>query len=353
MENQFFYNNLKHLLHATTCLPLSNKKRILVISDLHTGDGSKRDDFLKNNDLLINILKDYYFPEKFTLILNGDIEELHKFSYSQIYKNHLELYKLFDLFFQSGRLLKIVGNHDYELLLMKDYTYRDVLHHAVCFQYRKNSLLVFHGHQASSFYENYNFISSFLIRHVSSPLHLKNPTAAYDSRRRYAIEKKVYRFSSREKIVSIIGHTHRPLFESLSKTDDLKFRIETLCQAYPAASVREKKRIETEIRDHKEELKKIRRRDHSFGIHHAIYNTDIIVPCVFNSGSGIGKRGITGIEIMNGKISLIHWFDRRRREKYYRHYENFPVQLGHTPYFKMTMRKASLDYIFTRIRLLS
>jgi hypothetical protein len=46
----------------------------------------------------------------------------------------------------------------------------------------------------------------------------------------------VYGFSSRRKIVSIIGHIHRPLFESLSKIDTLKYRIEQLCRHYPLAS---------------------------------------------------------------------------------------------------------------------
>lgn len=51
-----------------------------------------------------------------------------------------------------------------------------------------------------------------------------------------------------------MGHTHRPLFESLSKVDSLKFRIESLCYQYPTTAPENKPKLEQKILTLKENL---------------------------------------------------------------------------------------------------
>lgn len=39
------------------------------------------------------------------------------------------------------------------------------------------------------------------------------------------------------------------------------------------------------------------------------------IPCLFNSGCVIGKRGVTAPEIEEVNIRLVHWFDSRISKK--------------------------------------
>jgi hypothetical protein len=54
---------------------------------------------------------------------------------------------------------------------------------ALKFGYEGDSIFIFHGHQASLFYENYNYIANFVLRYLANPLRIKNHSPAYDSKR--------------------------------------------------------------------------------------------------------------------------------------------------------------------------
>ena len=125
------------------------------------------------------------------------------------------------------------------------------------------------------------------------------------------IENRSYNFSRANKLISIIGHTHRPLFESLSRSESIHFEIETLLRTYRSADNNERNKIASRIRDlkHKYDLNMNSKPD----IEPAslTYSRGIPVPSLFNTGCTIGKRGITGIEISEQNIALVHWFDSR------------------------------------------
>ena len=78
-----------------------------------------------------------------------------------------------------------------------------------------------------------------------------------------------------------------------------------------------------------------------------------IIPCIFNSGCVIGKSGITGIEITNGLIKLVHWFDKTKTSKYMNFNSYIPEQLSDTDYYRVVLKEDHLDYIFSRIHLLN
>lgn len=175
----------------------------------------------------------------------------------------------------------------------------------------------------------------------------------YESRKRYRTEHRVYAFSSSRKIVSVIGHTHRPLFESLSKIDTIRFRIEQLCRDYATVSPRARAAIETVISGYRRELSRIWEKNREDGERSSLYNAQICIPCLFNSGCAIGKRGVTAIEIADGVISLVHWFDPSRGERRHGGEENPAHRLEGTGYYRTTIKQDRLDYIFARIRLLA
>ena len=336
------------LYHSAPVIEMSPKDKIVIFADLHMGDGSVLDDFRRNSEFFKTILSGYYLKRGFRLILNGDVEDLQKFSYESIKEKWAEIYAVFDEFDRKGDFFKNIGNHD-ELLYQRKSDGDQ--HRGIRLKFMDNDIFVFHGHQVQRLYMKHNYLAYFVVRYLLKTLRIKNKTAAYDSEKRFKVERRVYDFSSRHKIVSIIGHTHRPLFESMSKINYLKFNIELLVRKYPTASKPEKEKIEIKVREFKTELE----RCYSKGqyLHSSIYNVSIAIPCLFNSGCVIGKRGMTAIEIGNEQISLVHWFDSRRSNRDLQHFEYQPERFGDTNYYRVLLNTNFLSYVFSKIKLLT
>jgi Ni,Fe-hydrogenase I large subunit len=197
------------------------------------------------------------------------------------------------------------------------------------------------------------------LRYIAHPLGIKNFTKSYNNTRINKLEQFVYEFSTKRKIISIIGHTHRPLFESLSEVDILRYKIENLLRAYPEKSSYDPKKnkrkesaIEDEIRKYKEQIKEIYKENNEYLFRSSLYNKELAIPSIFNSGSVIGKEGITAIEISGSNISLVQYFDSSRKLKNsYR--EERITQIDDTSYYRTVFKKEALAYIFRRIKLLS
>jgi UDP-2,3-diacylglucosamine pyrophosphatase LpxH len=337
-----FLGALAKRAHARS---LARGERVVVFSDLHLGGGGRRDDFLPNGELLAAALRDYYLPGRFTLVLNGDVEELQRFHLPQIRRQWTGFYALLEEFARRGRLERLVGNHDAELAVLGDPYPAPRLLESLRLVRGKESLLLFHGHQASLLQTHFLGLIAVLLRYVANPLGIRNWSVARSNRRRFRVERRVYAFARGERQVVLIGHTHRPLFESLSKLDALRFRIENLCRQIPSAAGGRRPALERELALRKQELEQLlARRGRDPG--GSLYDWPLLVPCLFNSGCCIGKRGITGLEIADGSIALVHWFDRSRSR-------HTGQALAGTPYYREVLEKEPLDYLFTRVRLLS
>ncbi|NCN04100.1 MAG: metallophosphoesterase [Spirochaetales bacterium] len=340
---------LQELFDKSEIRTLTDQDKYVIFSDFHIGNGTRSDDFKQNASLTIRVLEEYY-DQGYHLILNGDVEELQRFSLTDIHESWPEIFALFSAFSESGRLTKLYGNHDFSLLREKESGFR--VFESLRFDYHGNSLFVFHGHQTIRFYYEESALSTFLLRHIATPLGIKNKSVSHSSSKRFTTEKRVYHFSSLTGVLSIIGHTHRPLFESMSKLDSLRFEIERLCRKYPRASTEKKGRIEERIGNLKKELARLLERDDKLDNRRSLYDNSLVVPCLFNSGAVIAKNGITNLVIENGEMALVHWFDRQRRKrvKYSVPYE--AKQLAKSSIYSVEMKRDSLDYIFSRIRLL-
>jgi UDP-2,3-diacylglucosamine pyrophosphatase LpxH len=322
----------------------------VIFSDLHLGDGGPRDDFRRNADLLRAVLRGYYLKAGHSLVLNGDIEELQRFRLAAVRRQWRDVFSLFEEFRHTTALYKLVGNHDEALRHPPSEPH---LLDAVRLTYHGDTLFLFHGHQATIFFERFNDVSGFFLRYFANALRIPNAPVMYESRKKYRTEHRVYSFSSSRKIVSIIGHTHRPLFESLSKIDTIHFKIEQLCRDYPAVSPRARAAIEAVITGYRSELARLWAKDREDGLRSSLYNEQICIPCLFNSGCAIGKRGVTAIEIQGGKIALVHWFDSTRGEHHLVEEAGPARRLGATPYYRAVVKEDRLEYIFSRIRLLA
>ncbi len=351
-KTKAIYKKLNKLFEESPTIELSAKKRWVIFSDLHMGDGGSTDDFKRNSELFKAALEDYYLKNDHALILNGDVEELQRFQVSKILNKWKEIYDLFNAFNGKGDFFKTIGNHDLELQLMKDLPFNYEHHEALKLKFGKDHLFVFHGHQASKKYQEHNELIGFTLKYFANPLGIKSYSVSHSSQKQYKIEKQVYGFSAFQKVVSIIGHTHRPLFESLHKVDRLKFKIEQLCRDHVIAKSDQKEAIKNEIKAQKKELKTYYRQNKGHSFQSYVYNTLFHIPCVFNSGCVVGKRGMTCLEIENDKIRLVHWFDKNISKKYLKkgyHSE----RIGDTDFYRMVINEESLHYIFTRIKFLS
>ena len=353
-RDRIIFRHLDDLYNKSIEFPIDNSSKWVIFSDLHIGDGSKKDDFKLNADLFLQTMRHHYLKNDFKVILNGDVEELQRFSQRKIIAAWPDLFWLFDELHQKNSLVKTVGNHDMSLLLNDGKDSRYPLLHSLKLMWKDNPIFIFHGHQASDKYLKYNKLLGITLKYLANPLRIKNFSVAHNNRKQYAIEKKVYHFSTSKKIVSIIGHTHRPLFESLSKSDRLKYTIERLCRVYiNTKGESEQKKIKKSIKNYRKELVKMYKKDHEAFSRRSIYNTIFTVPGLFNSGCVIGKRGITALEIEKGMIRLVHWFDKNTSKRYLKNYGYDPVPLENSDYYRMIINEEKLDYIFTRINLLS
>jgi UDP-2,3-diacylglucosamine pyrophosphatase LpxH len=298
---------------STGEIDLRTGGKLLVISDLHMGDG-QRDDLERNGGLVEAILDGYYFERGYTLVLNGDIEELLKHSLSSIRARWRTLYQIFDRFHVAGRLYKILGNHDEDLVLERHYPY--TLYETVAARTSYGRVFIYHGHQGSLVYSRYNKLIALLVRHVLKPFGIGNVTSARSPRKRFAAEKRAYDFSRENGVISIIGHTHRPLFESRSRFEFIKFEIERYCRKYPLATDAERALIKTEVSSLREELAKLGKKERRGILRASLYGGDVPVPCLFNSGCVIGKKGITALEVDDRAISLVYWWEDGKGKKF-------------------------------------
>tara|TARA_B110000046_G_scaffold126967_1_gene133402 strand:- start:3562 stop:4596 length:1035 start_codon:yes stop_codon:yes gene_type:complete len=334
-------NYLDKILEGARETQINNHSKWVIFSDLHMGDGGINDAFKPNAKLFQNALKDYYLKHNYSLMLNGDVEELQRFSSKVILKNWQSVYKLFDAFANDNRLVKIYGNQDLHLKFQKS-TYNYQMSEAGKLIYEGNNIFIYHGHQVSKKYQSHHDLDGLI----------NNYSVSHSNKKQYKIEKRAYEHAITRNQISIIGHTHRPLFKSLYKVDRLRFKIDQLCRDYLISALSNQESIAHAIKFYQAEfekshqIEKLKNRN-SFNYHH-----NLAIPCLFNSGTVIGKRGITCLEISDGKMRLIHWFDKNISKKYLQYTGYDPVSLPQTEFYRMVINEDTLNYIFARIKLL-
>ncbi len=341
---------LNKLLLSTECITITDTDKIIIFSDLHLGDGSFRDDFLHNSVMFLDLLENYYLENDYLLVLNGDIEELQRYSFKKIEKQWSRFYDILAEFNKRKKLIKIIGNHDSMIRKYQSAKIGNSLSDSIKLYYKNNEIFILHGHQGSALFSIFNDLLGILLKIFANPLGVKNFTMPFDDYRKYKIEKNIYRFSIEQKNMTIIGHTHRPLFESMSKLDSINYKIEKLLRRHKKSSPERRIKIEKKISILKSELKEIFDGKNKIDSISSIYN-NILIPSLFNSGCVIGKRGFTGIDISNGNISLIQWFyPESLNEKV----DNKKISKNYNKkYYYRVIKSDNLDYIFTRIKLLA
>jgi|JI7StandDraft_1071085.scaffolds.fasta_scaffold91387_2 UDP-2,3-diacylglucosamine pyrophosphatase LpxH len=122
-------------------------RKIWFVSDLHLGDGTPSDCFFGKDRHLIALIERVE-AEGATLVVNGDAIDFHQaWSFERVLRAHKALLGALSRLGREGRLLYIIGNHDYDITL-----FSDVMSFRVCDELHVGTeILVRHGYEYDPF----------------------------------------------------------------------------------------------------------------------------------------------------------------------------------------------------------
>jgi len=252
--------------------------RYIFFSDSHRGDNGLSDEFSKNQNIFLYAL-DYYFYNGYTYVEAGDGDELLEYSkFRHIRVAHSDTFLTLKKFFDDERFTMLYGNHNI-FLRNEDYVKKNLYHfldeyneeecelfkgivpYEALILKNKNTgqeILTVHGHQGDFMNDQFWFGTMIMLRYFWRFLRVvgfQNPASpAKNLNKRHKIEKAYNKWIGKHKMMLICGHTHRPKFP---RNGEMPY---------------------------------------------------------FNTGCCIHSRGITGLEIVEGRIMLVEWGVRADRE---------------------------------------
>lgn len=252
-------------------ISIDAKSKYIFFSDIHRGDDSVSDEFARNQTVLLHAL-DYYYEQGYCYAEVGDGDELweHK-DFKIIRRAHGDIFTVMKKFFDQERLCILYGNHNInlrnrEFVKANYYRYYDEykqeycdffpglkVHEALVLKDENTGqeIFVVHGHQGDILNDRFWWISMMLLRYFWKYLHVvgfRNPSSpARNQHIRHKLEINYKKWIREHKKILICGHTHR--------------------QRFP------------------------KRRELPY----------------FNTGCCIRTKGITGIELAEGKLSMVEW----------------------------------------------
>jgi predicted phosphodiesterase len=285
----------------------SLEQKFIILSDQHKGAKNGADDFAFCEKNYLQAL-DYYNNNNYFYIALGDCEELWENTVAAVKKNNVPSFEKEKLFLQRKAFLKIFGNHDLDwdnspfasTELEKMYGEKVTIYEGVVLKTTvKNQLLeifLTHGHQGDAVSDG-NWFSKWFIANVWAPLQMYlaiNPnTPAYEDHLKTDHNRFMYEWiAPKTNMLLVTGHTHQPVFESLTQIESLYYKLGKAREANDQPAI---EKIEETI--HRKKLKGQSIPD--FTAYKSNY---------FNSGCCCFDDGdITGIEIADGFIRLIKW----------------------------------------------
>jgi hypothetical protein len=84
----------------------------------------------------------------------------------------------------------------------------------------------------------------------------------------------------------------------------------------------------------------------------SLYGDELPVPCLFNSGSAIGRKGINAIELSAEHIALVYWFTEGEGKKFISRGSYEVEEISGTPCRRGVLNRDRLDNVKARIELL-
>jgi len=292
-------------------LPLNINDKYALFSDLHLGDGGKVDNFFHNEETMRLALK-YYKNSGYSIILLGDVEELWQFKFTKIRNAYdKSIYEYLEKF-PDNKVHRIFGNHDMEWgkLPAPVVNNENIPHGTPEAIMLDNYIFLVHGHQGDNLCDRKASHSRFwarlfkIIVPIAKIFGYENYSAT-QSQIPKDRERLYYNKKKKKKIILICGHTHRAIFASHSYYEWLKEQIEFKESEKRSSTDKEKiKELSKDIKKLKTKLRKEKRRGRDIN---PLVTKGKLLPCYFNTGCGLYRKGITNIEIERDKIRLIKW----------------------------------------------
>jgi UDP-2,3-diacylglucosamine pyrophosphatase LpxH len=289
-------------------IPLnSSTKKIIIFSDQHKGAKNAADDFEICEHMYVAALE-HYFKAGFLFINLGDGEELWENNIFQVKKHNALSFEKEKQFVQQKRFIKIFGNHDLYwandptawIQLQSIYGEKVPIYEGCVLTTTLNErpfqIYLTHGHQGD-LQSDGNAFSKFFVSNIWGPmqglLDINPNTPAFNDQLKSLHNSLMYEWSSVEKNVLLItGHTHQPVFMSLTHLERL----------YVKLADAQKNKFDAAVKSIEEEIVKAQPANPTPP------DLSKIVPSYFNSGCCCFADGdITGIEIAEGYIRLIKW----------------------------------------------
>ena len=282
--------------------------KFIIFSDQHKGARNGADDFMLAEPNYLAALE-FYNQNNFFFISLGDNEELWENRLSKVKKYNLATFEAEKKFIDRNAFVKIFGNHDLYwdndplawMQLKSIYGEKLRVYEGVILPVnigdRKLEICCTHGHQGDASSDG-NWLSKFFVANIWAPLQAFlriNPnTPAYDVERKTLHNSIMYEWSAKQQDrLLITGHTHQPVFESLTQLERLYKKIQ--------AAKRDNN--SDELKELEKESRKQEKRITAVSVDYLT-----MIPSYFNSGCCCFSDGdITGIEIADGSIRLIKW----------------------------------------------
>ncbi len=292
--------------------------RIVVFSDQHKGQGDGADDF-KRSKRAYHAALGYYLEAGYRLFALGDVEELWECFPGKVLARYRDTLALEAEFHKAGRYVRFFGNHDdiwarpekverYLAQFFKQLRVLEGLKVEVGDAGGTLGTIFFaHGHQGTADSEAYAPVSKFFVRHgwrnIQRLFRVRINSPATDFALRKAHDLAMYAWASgRPKTVLVVGHTHRPVFESQSHASTVESALEGVRKGL--AMTPGDPMLLDRARTLRAELEWVRAADG------AQPDGPARKPCYFNSGCCCFDDGdVTGLEIAEGAIRLVRWPD--------------------------------------------
>lgn len=290
-------------------LKTSIADKFIIFSDQHKGARDDADDFALAEKNYLAALN-FYNQAQYHFINLGDSEELWENLLESVIKHNKQAFEAEKLFINRDAYTKIFGNHDLywdndplsSFNLGRIYGESIPIYEGMILKMslgdgKQLDIFLTHGHQGD-LQSDGNWFSKWFVSTIWAPLQafLKiNPnTPAYDNQLKTKHNQMMFNWILNKKnTILITGHTHQPVFASLTHLERIYLHI--------ARAEREKN--QADLLFYQQELSRIANQNPADAPILKDYQ-----PGYFNSGCCCFSDGdITGIEIDSGKIRLIKW----------------------------------------------
>lgn len=282
--------------------------KFIIFSDQHKGARNGADDFMACEAAYLQAL-DFYRQQGFHLIALGDCEELWENSWQAVKKSQPASFAKEKSFIAANAFTKIFGNHDLlwnndplaPVFLKEVYDVSVPVYEGVVLKTVVGGKVIrifcTHGHQGDEMSDG-NWFAKFFVARIWAPLQAFvriNPnTPAYDDGLKTVHNALMQQWSAAQKsLLLVTGHTHQPVFESLTHLERLYRRLLFARRGQKPDAITS---LEAQIAFRKRAYKTISEDYLS------------LQPSYFNSGCCCFADGdITGIEIAGATLRLVKW----------------------------------------------